>query len=99
MRSRCRVKSGRLAWLSLRRDEWGIALQTVIVMAALIAIAVTVASVILSRGGEVAEDLQRQNVSFNSDRFRTQALCEEYGYVWDDTTDQDNPVCKEKDPS
>ena len=67
-----------------------------IIMVALIAIAVAVATVILTRGGEVADDLERQNVTFNPDRFKTQALCEEYDYEWDDKTDPAKPVCKEK---
>lgn len=74
----------------LKRDQRGIALQTVIIMVALIAIAVAVATVILTRGGEVADDLERQNVTFNPDRFKTQALCEEYDYKWDN-----NSVCVE----
>ena len=79
----------------LKRDQRGIALQTVIIMVALIAIAVTISTVILTRGGEVADDLERQNVTFNPDRFKTEALCMEYDYKWD-KTDSANPVCKEK---
>ena len=50
-------------------------------------------AVILTRGGEVADDLERQNVTFNPSRFRTQELCQEYAYSWDDTTDPANPAC------
>jgi len=96
-RSRQSVERGEVLTTRLRCDEWGIALQTVIVMVALIAVAVTVSTVILTRGGEVADDLERQNVTFDPVRFRTQALCEEYGYEWDAETKPDNPVCK--DPS
>ena len=81
----------------LKRDQRGIALQTVIIMVALIAIAVTISTVILTRGGEVADDLERQNVTFNPDRFKTKELCEEYDYSWDDTdSDKAKHVCKEK---
>ena len=73
-------------------DQRGMALQTVIIMVALIAVAVAVSTVILTRGGEVAEDLERQNVTFDPSRFRTQALCVEYDYSWD-TSDTANPVC------
>ena len=66
-----------------------------IIMVALIAIAVTISTVILTRGGEVADDLERQNVTFDPDRFKTEALCDEYDYEWDDKTDPANPVCKE----
>ena len=75
----------------LKRDQRGIALQTVIIMVALIAIAVAVATVILTRGGEVADDLERQNVTFNPDRFKTQALCEEYDYKWETTKCVEQP--------
>jgi len=68
------------------------ALQTVIIMVALIAVAVAVSAVILTRGGEVAEDLERQNVTFDPSRFRTETLCLKYDYSWD-TSDTANPVC------
>lgn len=87
------TRSGSADRASVRSDERGMALQTVIIMVALIAVAVAVSAVILTRGGEVADDLERQNVTFNPDRFRTKALCEEYAYSWDDTTDPASPVC------
>ncbi len=68
---------------SVRSDERGIALQTAIIMATLIAIALAISAVIYTRGGEVADDLERQQVTFDPSRFRTQALCEEYDYRWD----------------
>jgi len=64
----------------------------VIIMVALIAVAVAVSAVILTRGGEVADDLERQNVTFDPSRFRTQELCEQYKYSWN-TSDTANPVC------
>jgi len=76
---------------SVRSDERGIALQTAIIMVALIAVALAVSAVILTRGGEVAEDLERQSVTFQPSRFLTQALCEEYDYSWD--TDVTPNVC------
>lgn len=78
--------------LRFHTDERGMALQTVIIMVALIAVAVAVSAVILTRGGEVADDLERQNVTFDPSRFRTPALCVEYGYSWD-TSDTANRVC------
>lgn len=78
--------------IEVHRDQRGIALQTVIIMVALIAVAMAVSAVILTRGGDVADDLERQNVTFDPSRFRTEALCLEYGYSWD-TTDSANPVC------
>jgi len=76
---------------AVHRDERGIALQTIIVMVALIAVAVAVSAVILTRGSEVADDLERQNVTFQPSRFRTEALCLEYDYSWD--TDVTPNVC------
>ena len=70
---------------SVRSDERGIALQTAIIMITLIAIALAVSAVMYTRGGEVADDLQRQNVTFDPGRFRTQELCEEYDYEWNTT--------------
>ena len=79
----------------VRRDERGIALQTAIIMAVLIAVAVSISAVILSRGGEVAEDLERQNVTFNPERLKTEDLCEEYGFKWEP---DGNPSGTCKDP-
>ena len=73
------------------RDQRGIALQTAIIMAALIAIAVTISTVILTRGGEVADDLERQNVTFNPSRFKNKTLCEEYAYV----LEHDDPIVRD----
>ena len=75
---------------SRRRDQRGIALQTAIVMTSLIAIALAVSAVILTRGGEVADDLERQRLTFDPSRFKTQALCEDYNFVWD------NDECQEQ---
>ena len=67
-------------------------------MSVLIAIAVTIATVILTRGGEVAEDLERQNVTFNPDRFKSQSVCEQYDYQWDDSdSDTANHKCVDPD--
>ena len=67
---------------SRRRDERGFALQTVIVMTALIAIALAVSAVIVTRGGEVKDDLERQRLTRNPAEFTTQVLCEAYGFNW-----------------
>lgn len=73
----------------LRCDERGIALQTAIIMVALIAVAVAISAVILSRGGEVADGLQRQNVHVDLSRL-DQPLCEKYGYEWADDKCKDS---------
>ena len=60
-------------------------MQTTIIMATLIAIALAVSAVMYTRGGEVADDLERQNLTRNPAEFTTQVLCEAYEYTWDPT--------------
>ena len=71
----------------LRSDQRGFALQTVIVMTALIAIAMAVSAVILTRGGEVADDLERQNITIQPSQIKNEAQCEKvYQWKWDGST-------------
>ncbi len=79
-----------LAYLAVRRrlpqsvaDVRGIALQTVIIMVVLLAIAGGVAAVLLSAGGEAVEDLQRQKISRSAADFTVKALCDAAGFGWD----------------
>ena len=67
----------------IRSDERGFALQTAIVTTALIAIAMAVSAVLLTRGGDVVDDLERARVTRDPSQFSTQVLCEAYDYVWD----------------
>ena len=68
----------------LRSDQRGFALQTVIVMTALIAIAMAVSAVIITRGGEVADDLERQNITIQPSQIKNRAQCVEvYKWTWD----------------
>ena len=71
---------------SVRADERGIALQTTIIMTTLIAIALAVSAVLYTRGGEVADDLERQRLTRNPADFTTQVLCEAYEFTWDGAT-------------
>ena len=78
-----------LAYLAVTRrlpqsvaDVRGIALQTVIIMVVLLAIAGGVATVLLSRGGEAVEDLQRQDISRDAADFTVSALCKAAGFSW-----------------
>lgn len=65
-------------------DQRGIALQTAIILTAMVAIAVTVSAVIYTRGGEVADDLQRQQVTFDPARIQNPDVCDRVtGYEWD----------------
>lgn len=72
---------------SLRGDQRGFALQTIIVMTALIAIAVAVSAVIITRGGDVVDDLERQRITIQPSDIKNQAQCEQvYQWTWDSTT-------------
>lgn len=72
---------------SLRGDQRGFALQTIIVMTALIAIALAVSAVIITRGGEVVDDLERQRITIQPSDISNQAQCEQvYEWTWDDAT-------------
>ena len=72
-----------MARAGLRSDERGFALQTAIVMTSLIAIALAVSAVIVSRGGEAVDDLERARLTRDPSQFSTQVLCEAYEYTWD----------------
>ena len=71
---------------SLAADVRGIALQTVIIMVVLLAIAGGVATVLLSRGGEAVTDIERQDISREASDFTGSALCEAAGFGWDTAT-------------
>ena len=74
------VLRGRLP--NLVADVRGIALQTVIIMVVLLAIAGGVAAVLLSRGGQAVTDLERQDISRDAGDFTGSALCEAAGFDW-----------------
>ena len=67
---------------SLIADARGIALQTVIIMVVLLAIAGGVAAVLLSRGGEAITDIERQQISRSAGDFSGSALCKAAGFTW-----------------
>ena len=66
----------------LAADVRGIALQTVIVMVVLLAIAGAVAAVLLTAGGQAAEDLERQDITREAGDYSTSALCAAAGFTW-----------------
>ena len=70
----------------LVQDIRGIALQTVIIMVVLLAVAGGVAAVLLSRGGEAVTDIERQEISRSAADFSGSALCEAAGFTWNTTT-------------
>ena len=67
---------------NLIADVRGIALQTVIIMVVLLAIAGGVAAVLLSRGGEAVSDIERQQITRSASDFKGSALCLAAGHSW-----------------
>ena len=76
----CLALRGRLP--NLAADVRGIALQTVIIMVVLLAIAGGVSAVLLNRGGQAVTDIERQQISREASEFSGSALCNAAGYVW-----------------
>ena len=77
------------AYLALRNrlpnlvaDVRGIALQTVIIMVVLLAVAGAVAGVLLARGGEAVSEVERQDITRLPTEFTNSGLCEGYGFTW-----------------
>ena len=68
---------------TLAADMRGIALQTVIIMVVLLAVAGGVAAVLLSRGGEAVTDIERQDISREAGDFTGDSLCLAAGFSWD----------------
>ena len=67
-------------------DQRGIALQTVIIMVVLLAIAGGIAAVLLNRGSEASQQLEQQNVSVAPYQYGTETLCKAAGLEWAGTT-------------
>lgn len=65
-----------------RADVRGIALQTVIVMVVLLAIAGTVAGVLLSKSGEVTNQLEATNIGTEAKNYQHKGLCQRAGHGW-----------------
>lgn len=81
----CRRTDGlRSRLAAARADQRGFALQTAIITATLIVIALAVSAVLLDRGGEVVDDLERQRVTASPDSFKAEAPCVMAGYTWSD---------------
>ena len=66
----------------LATDTRGIALQTVIIMVVLLAIAGGVAAVLLASGNEAVTDLENQEIARVATDYSNQALCEAAGFTW-----------------
>lgn len=65
----------------LTADVRGIALQTVIVMVVLLAIAGAVAGVLLTRGTEAISEVEQQNITIAT-RFTDPTKCAQAGFSW-----------------
>lgn len=76
----------REAFLTTRDNQRGFALQVAILTTALIAIAVAVSAVILTRGGDVVDDLERQRITIEPSDIGNEAQCVQvYEWDWDST--------------
>ena len=71
-------------------DIRGVALQTVIVIVVLLAIAGAVAGVLLTRGGEAVEEAENQEITRDPSEFDNSRLCEAYGFEWTWTDPSDH---------
>ena len=67
-----------------RSDERGIALQTVIIMVVLLAIAGGVAAVLFTRANEATTDLEAQSVTVAAGSIANKGLCTSSGHKWND---------------
>ena len=67
---------------ALSADVRGIALQTVIIMVVLLAIAGAIAGVLLTRGGDAVADVERQQVSRTANDYERRSLCLAAGFNW-----------------
>ncbi len=63
-------------------DLRGIALQTVIIMVVLLAVAGAVAGVLLTRGGDAVADIEAQQISRQPSSYSRMALCVAAGFKW-----------------
>lgn len=71
--------------LSKGADARGIALQTVIIIVVLLAIAGAVAGVLLTRGGEAVDQLEEQEITRNLATIDNEALCSAANGNWTGT--------------
>ncbi len=63
-------------------DARGIALQTVIIMVVLLAIAGGVSAVLLTRGGEAVDNIERTDITRDAGDYSNETLCEAAGFTW-----------------
>ena len=63
-------------------DERGIALQTVIIMVVLIAIAGAIAAVLVARGNQAVSEIERTNITSQPSNYSSETLCQAAGFKW-----------------
>ena len=67
-------------------DRRGIALQTVIIIVVLIAIAGGVATVLITRGGDAVNEIDRTEIGVKVTMYTNEAMCEAAGKKWSHAT-------------
>ena len=60
----------------------GLALQTVIIMVVLLAIAGAVAAVLVARGNQAVGEIERTNITRQPSDFTSETLCTAAGFTW-----------------
>ena len=75
-------RTPRLCTKRLCTNADGIALQTVIIMVVLIAIAGAVAAVLVTRGGEAVDEIRSTNIAQRPANFNNETLCAAAGFHW-----------------
>ena len=70
-----------------RFDQRGIALQTVIIMVVLLAIAGGIAAVLLSRGQSASQQLEAAALATPVDTYEVEAFCVQAGHFWNNGDD------------
>ena len=75
-------------------DMRGIALQTVIIMVVLIAIAGAIAAVLVTRGNTAVSEAERIDVDVAPYTLESEELCEAAGHDWTATTSAQNSDSK-----
>ncbi len=63
-------------------DIRGIALQTVIILVVLIAIAGAIAAVLVSRGNQAVSEIQRTDITSDASDYTSEPLCTAAGFSW-----------------
>ena len=81
-----------------RFDQRGIALQTVIIMVVLLAIAGGVAAVLLNRGSEASDQLASADFGLSASSFTNETGCHSAGHGWNGSTCQSLVETNKTDP-